>query len=90
LLINDLKGQKVLLFTYYRDTLQYVFRELSKHGIPGLRIASMDSSTDVKERARIIARFAPRANNRPEIAGTDERMGVAHWSKVRIKGEKRC
>src|SRR5450755_563374 len=87
LLTHDLKGQKVLLFTYYRDTLQYVFRELSKLGIPGLRIASMDSSTEVKERAKIIARFAPRANNRPEIADTAEEIDVLLATDVLSEGQ---
>jgi superfamily II DNA or RNA helicase len=87
LLTNDLKGQKVLLFTYYRDTLQYVFRELSKAGIDGLRIASMDSSTDVKERAKIIARFAPHANKRPEIAGTAEEIDILLATDVLSEGQ---
>ena len=87
LLTHDLKGQKVLLFTYYRDTLQYVFRELSKLGIDGLRLARMDSGTDVKERAKIIARFAPYANKRPDLAGTDEEIDVLLATDVLSEGQ---
>src|SRR2546423_11943240 len=80
LLAGELKGQKVLLFTYYKDTARYLYHELSgdnpaaaawqvEAGEP--RIRRMDSRADARERARLVAEFAPRANHKPEIAGTD-------------------
>ncbi|HZS77277.1 MAG TPA: helicase-related protein [Ktedonobacteraceae bacterium] len=75
LLAGELKGQKVLIFTYYKDTARYLYRQLcssdpaaqwrDEAGNPHIRL--MDSGADAKERARIVAQFAPRANNRPDL-----------------------
>jgi SNF2 family DNA or RNA helicase len=88
ILTNDLKGQKVLIFTSYRDSERYLFRSLfSFQALPGLRIAHMDSSTDTRERAKIIARFAPVANKRPEIVGTPEEIDVLIATDVLSEGQ---
>src|SRR5213082_67008 len=63
LLAGELKGQKVLLFTYYKDTARYLYHELTSDdpaaaawrtqaGEP--RIGRMDSGADAKERVRLV------------------------------------
>jgi superfamily II DNA or RNA helicase len=88
LLTGELKGRKTLIFTYYRDTLQYLYANLQilLDG-SGLRLACMDSSTDVRERAKIVARFAPRANNRPDIAGSPHEINILISTDVLSEGQ---
>ncbi len=62
--VQPLKTGKVLIFTQYRDTARYLFRELKKR-IPGRSIEEIDS-TSKKDREEIIKRFAPYYNCRPE------------------------
>ncbi|TMC85852.1 MAG: helicase, partial [Chloroflexi bacterium] len=96
LLAGELKGQKVLLFTYYKDTARYLYHELSSEdpaaaawqveaGEP--RIRRMDSGADARERARLVAEFAPRANHKPEIAGTDREIDVLISTDVLSEGQ---
>ncbi len=88
LLLHDLKGQKVLIFTTYKDTLQHVFQALRQdEAVSGLRIASMDSRTDTRERARIIARFAPRANKRSEGAENGDEIDILLATDVLSEGQ---
>src|SRR2546421_1484320 len=96
LLAGELKGQKVLLFTYYKDTARYLYHELSgddpaaaawqvEAGEP--RIRRMDSGADARERARLVAEFAPHANHKPEIAGTDREIDVLISTDVLSEGQ---
>src|SRR5207249_2665375 len=83
LLAGELKGQKVLLFTYYKDTARYLYKQLCSEdhvaaqwrgnaGDPHIR--RMDSGVDTRERARLVAQFAPHANNKPELVGSDKEI----------------
>jgi len=47
----------------------------------------MDSGTDVKERARLVAQFAPHANHRPEIAGSDNEIDILISTDVLSEGQ---
>jgi len=85
LLETDFKGKKVLIFTYYKDTARYLFRELS--GAQGGRLRRMDSGADARERARIVERFAPRANGRPELAGGAEEIDILVSTDVLSEGQ---
>lgn len=60
----ELTGKKVLIFTQYRDTARYLFRQL-KVRLPGRAVEEIDS-TSQKDREEIIKRFAPFYNCRPE------------------------
>ncbi len=62
LLAGELKGQKVLLFTYYKDTARYLYKQLCSDdptaaqwrgsaGEPDIR--RMDSSVDTRDASRI-------------------------------------
>ena len=96
LLAGELKGQKVLLFTYYKDTARYLYKQLCSDdptaaqwrvsaGEPDIR--RMDSSVDTRERARLVARFAPHANNKPEIAGSESEIDILISTDVLSEGQ---
>src|SRR2546427_540468 len=79
------RGVKVLLFTYYKDTARYLYRRLGSDDPAALqwrtsaaepRIRRMDSGADARERARLVAHFAPHANNKPELAGSDSEIDI--------------
>ncbi|MBI5670656.1 MAG: helicase [Chloroflexi bacterium] len=70
LLATDLNGQKVLIFSYYRDTAEYVYKALCED--TGWQTAwehppvieAIFGSTDGERRERLVKRFAPVANAR--------------------------
>lgn len=96
LLAGELKGQKVLIFTYYKDTARYLYRQLTeatpaaevwRTGAGEPTIRRMDSGADAKERANLVARFAPQANNRPELVGTEDEIDVLISTDVLSEGQ---
>ncbi|GCE14295.1 helicase-related protein [Tengunoibacter tsumagoiensis] len=94
LLSGELKGQKVLIFTYYKDTARYLYQQLcsdenspwrDQAGNPHIR--RMDSGADSKERSRLVHQFAPRANHREEIADTTEEIDILISTDVLSEGQ---
>jgi superfamily II DNA/RNA helicase len=92
ILSNELKGEKVLIFTYYRDTAQYVFRELenderflSRAGCP--RISRLDGDIAPNDRTGRIARFAPKANDRDYLAGSEKEIDIMVSTDVLSEGQ---
>lgn len=75
---KEFKGRKLILFSYYRDTARYVFRELSRDGSWAAKagnphIERMDSADDQATRGRKVARFAPvSSGKRAEVKETEE------------------
>lgn len=79
-LAGDLRGQKVLIFTYYKDTARYLYQNLGhpesaeaqkfREQLGGVVIRRMDSGEDAKTRSRLVKAFAPKANDAPELIGT--------------------
>ena len=63
LLKNDkvLKKHKVIIFSEYMQTAQYLFDNLKKAGIEG--VAEIDGKTKPKERLSIVRRFSPFYND---------------------------
>jgi Helicase conserved C-terminal domain len=47
----------------------------------------MDSSVDTRERARLVAQFAPRANHKPGIAGSDSEIDLLISTDVLSEGQ---
>src|SRR5713226_7072740 len=93
LLAGELRGQKVLLFTYYKDTARYLYRQLcdpaaapwrADAGEPHIR--RMDSGVDARERAKLVTQFAPRANNKPEIEGSENEVDILISTDVLSEG----
>ena len=96
LLANDLKGQKVLIFTYYKDTARYLYRQLCSEQAEAAQwreaaaqphIRRMDSGTDAKERAKVVTRFAPLANSRADIAGSTQEIDILISTDVLSEGQ---
>jgi SNF2 family DNA or RNA helicase len=94
LLAGDLKGKKVIIFSYYKDTARYVERELIKDEAADFRHAAgdpyirrMDGGNHPKERAVIVQAFAPKSNRKPEMAGTDKEIDVLISTDVLSEGQ---
>ncbi len=94
LLSNDLKGQKVIVFTYYRDTARYLYRVLSGDGGADFRtqagkpsIRRMDGDASPAERSRLIQAFAPLANNRPDLVGSGKEVDILISTDVLSEGQ---
>ncbi|MGI8551456.1 MAG: helicase-related protein [Dehalococcoidia bacterium] len=96
LLADELKGQKVLVFTYYKDTARYLFRQLSsdepsvaawraRAGEPVIK--RMDSGADSRERVNLVAHFAPRANGSSELVGSSAEVDVLISTDVLSEGQ---
>lgn len=68
LLLNNLQGQKMLVFSYFKDTANYLHQELLKDkdwlaqmGKPVIGLITGD--TPPKQREKKVKRFAPQANH---------------------------
>jgi superfamily II DNA or RNA helicase len=96
LLAGELRGQKVLVFTYYKDTARYLAQQLcsdvqeavqwrAEAGNP--HIVRMDSGSDPRERIRLVAQFAPRTNNRPDLVGSTHEIDVLISTDVLSEGQ---
>jgi superfamily II DNA or RNA helicase len=92
LLSGPLKGQKVLVFSYYKDTARYVYQELTNDdaflaaaGQPYVR--RIDSGLSPKDRVGVITAFAPRSNQRPELIGSDREIDVLISTDVLSEGQ---
>src|SRR5712691_4741674 len=94
LLETDLRGQKVIIFTYYKDTARYVYQVLMSEenkswrerlGNPHIR--RVDSHIQTTDRSRIIANFAPVANGHPDIVGTDREVDILISTDVLSEGQ---
>lgn len=97
LLSGELRGRKVLVFTYYKDTARYLYRHLGHPenaqarafctALDGLKVRRMDSGADAKERVRIVEAFAPKANGRPEWSGTENEIDLLISTDVLSEGQ---
>jgi len=94
LLKGELRGKKLLLFTYYKDTARYLYRELTTEkmaafwkalGNPNVR--RMDSGASPKERESLIKAFAPKSNEAADIAGTDKEVDILISTDVLSEGQ---
>jgi len=96
ILAGPLKGKKVLIFSYYKDTERYVHRELAGDNERGQAflaeagnplIRRMDSGNHPDERTTAIVGFAPEANLKPEIKGTDKEIDILVSTDVLSEGQ---
>lgn len=77
LLAGELKGQKILIFSSFKDTSRYIHRRLTEDA-PWLknagdpRIRRIDSGNHPDERGQILGLFAPIANENPDVAKHDQ------------------
>jgi superfamily II DNA or RNA helicase len=94
LLETDLHGQKVIIFTYYKDTARYLYQVLMSEDNTAWResmgnphIRRIDSTVRTTDRARAIENFAPIANGYPEIVGTDQEIDILISTDVLSEGQ---
>jgi superfamily II DNA or RNA helicase/HKD family nuclease len=94
LLGGPLRGKKVLLFTYYKDTARYLYREVGQErgaawrksaGSPHIR--RMDSGASPIERERLIQAFSPKSNGKSDIAGTQDEVDIMISTDVLSEGQ---
>jgi len=97
MLRGELRGRKVLIFSYYRDTARYLYRHLGhpesedaaafREELGGATIRRMDSGAHAKERSRLVQAFAPKANNKLEWVGTDQEVNILISTDVLSEGQ---
>jgi superfamily II DNA or RNA helicase len=94
LLGAQLKGRKVLVFTYYKDTARYLYRELTgesnvtwRAAAGNPRIRRMDSGAAPRDRTGLVQAFSPKSNHRPEIAGSDKEIDLMISTDVLSEGQ---
>ncbi len=97
LLRTDLRGKKVLIFSYYKDTARYLYRNLGhpdaedatqfREELGGVTIRRMDSGASPRQRTRTVQRFAPRSNGREDRVGTDEEIDILISTDVLSEGQ---
>ena len=94
ILSDGLKGQKVIVFTHYRDTARYLHRELSGDRGADFRKAAgeptirrMDGGASPSDRARLVQTFAPQSNNRSDLVGSDSEVDVLISTDVLSEGQ---
>lgn len=94
LLAGELHGQKVIIFSYYKDTARYLAQALTSAenaewraqlGEPTIR--RVDSSVKSSDRQRIVAQFAPVASGIPELAGTADEVDLLIATDVMSEGQ---
>lgn len=94
LLETELHDQKVIVFTYYKDTARYLYRALMSNenaawrehvGSPNIR--RIDSTVKTADRLRVVEHFAPVASGYPEIAGSDEEVDMLISTDVLSEGQ---
>ncbi len=72
LLDPELNNRKVVIFCYFKDTARYLYRQLLSdtdflNALGHQRISIVDSDVKPSERWQRIVRFAPHANDRPDM-----------------------
>ena len=94
LALQKLKGKKILIFGYFKDTMRYLYDELKKEDVLkelGLsnkeKISIIDSDVKPGERHDRIIRFSPQSNGKPEIKGTDKEIQILLSTDVLSEGQ---
>ena len=97
LLQTDLKGKKVLLFTYYKDTARYVYKHIGdpknpdavkfKEKLGGVSIRRMDGGVSPKDRVKLVAAFAPKAHGKLELVGSEKEIDIMVSTDVLSEGQ---
>ena len=93
LLEDDLSGQKIIIFTYYKDTARYIYRALMddtnaewRRKLNNPTIRRIDSNVKTADRSRLVENFAPVASGFPELAGSDQEIDILISTDVLSEG----
>lgn len=92
LLTGELRGKKVVVFTYFKDTARYLYRNLREdislaktqgHG----QLSITDSGIKPEELRDRIIRFAPHAHDRPDLIGSEREIRLLISTDVLSEGQ---
>ncbi|HUN09553.1 MAG TPA: helicase-related protein [Aggregatilineales bacterium] len=91
---TDLRGQKVLIFTYYKDTARYLYRGLTEdHNAAWLQVMGqpnirrIDSNVKPADRIRSVENFAPIASGQPQVRRTPQEIDILISTDVLSEGQ---
>jgi len=109
-ILKELKGRKIIIFGYFKETMRYLYRYLGGNKewllkeasseerlhveeflkemrITSEKISIIDSNVKPDERKDRITRFAPVANNRLDIKGTEKEIWILLSTDVLSEGQ---
>lgn len=94
---GELQGKKILIFSYYKDTVRYLYKNLGddknplaeefKKQLGNVSIRRMDSGAHPKEKEKLVHGFAPKANEKEDWIGTDKEIDILISSDVLSEGQ---
>lgn len=92
IMAGEMKGKKLLVFTSYKDTAHYLFKQVTEDkklmealGNPNIR--EIHGGTDAETRKRIVQGFAPKSNEKPQWAGTEHEINILFSTDVLSEGQ---
>ena len=91
--LQSLKDRKIVIFGYFKDTMRYVYKYItraevsSRIGIAADKISIVDSEVSPEERKDRIIRFSPVSNEHPEVKGTDKEIQILISTDVLSEGQ---
>ncbi len=90
--LKQLKGRKVLIFSYFKDTAKYIYKEITNdkqfmEWMGDANIKLIDSDAHPKYRLKYIESFAPKVNKREDIIGTPEEIDILISTDVLSEGQ---
>lgn len=75
--------EKILIFTQFADTADYLYKELAKRKMNSLECVTGDSDNPTETAYR----FSPVSNERPELKGTDREIRILISTDVLSEGQ---
>ena len=86
--VRGLDGQKLIVFSYYRDTARYIYeRVIADPELANRRVAVLSSDTPPRERQRVIERFAPLSNKARTAVTAEEELDLLIATDVLSEGQ---
>ncbi len=83
-LLGRTANKKIVVFSYYHDTAEYLYRALTGDaawlagmGLTGERAAFLSGASNAETRSDVVRRFAPRSNRRAEDDEADQQRLLA-------------
>lgn len=88
----ELRHKKVVVFSYFKDTARYVYKNLREdttflQRLGHTRLSLCDGGVDADSRRDRVIRFAPKAYEHPEIKGTEREIDVLISTDVLSEGQ---
>ncbi|MBC7328761.1 hypothetical protein H5T88_00205 [bacterium] len=94
LLLNEVKGKKAIIFSYFKDTARYIYNQLRNDedfmrgmGLTAEQFSIIDSGVKPEERLDRIRRFAPEANEFKDKTTPDREINLLISTDVLSEGQ---